>query len=112
MLYLFFPQMSNVGYVPENSALIKDRSEQNSKEQGSVILCLELPLWVRRVVSNVIDSHSGLFMSVQKKKKVAKKADTHLGGIIVLARSKTNTSTSNLFFLNVCNKVIHHILVL
>lgn len=48
----------------------------------------------------------------KKKKKVAKKADTHLGGIIALARSKTNTSTSNLFFLNVCNKVIHRILVL
>lgn len=114
MPYLFFHQMSNVGYVPENSALIKDRSEQNSEEQVSVILCLELPLWVRRVVSNVILRATLVFLCLSKKKTktVAKKADTHLGGIIVLARSKTNTSTSNLFFLNVCNKVIHRILVL
>ena len=69
MLYLFFHQMSNVGYVPENSALIKDRSEQNSEEQVSVILRLELPLWVRRVVSNVILRATLVFLCLSKKKK-------------------------------------------
>ena len=75
--------MSNVGYVPENSALIKDRSEQNSEEQVSVILRLELPLWVRRVVSNVRS-----FYVCPKKKKLPKRLTPISGELLFLPEAK------------------------